>query len=70
MRIQEMGLVKKMRKLPFDMSKERVKEPSTISLMIKPMIKGAPSYLNFLIKKPRIPKMSMIIRSGTAFFMV
>jgi hypothetical protein len=43
MRTHDIGRVKKIEKSPLDMRRERIKDPSTISLMMKPMMRGAPS---------------------------
>ncbi len=55
-----MGLVRNIQKLPWEESRDSLREFSNIGPKTKARIIGAPSYRNFFIRNPKIPKMSMM----------
>ena len=63
----EMGLVTKIEKSPWDIISERRRDVSSFCPRTKARIMGAPSYPNFFIKNPKIPKMSIKVIWATLF---
>ena len=63
----EIGREIKIEKSPWDIISDRRNEVSTFCPRTRARIMGAPSYRNFFIKNPNIPKMSMIIISAVLF---
>ena len=64
----EMGRVTKIEKSPWDIISDRRRDVSSFCPRTRARIIGAPSYRNFFIRNPRIPKMSMMMTSATAVF--
>ena len=69
-RLMQIIFRKKIDGLPWDINNERTNDPSMIWLRTKPMIRGAGSYSNFLIKYPTIPKMIMMKTSTILLLIV
>jgi hypothetical protein len=66
----EIGLEKKIRRLPFESSKDWRRFNSSIGPRMKARIRGAPSYLDFLKRYPTIPKMIMTKTSKMLLLML
>jgi hypothetical protein len=67
-KVKEMGLEKKMAKLPPEITRDCLSGSSTMGPRINAIKKGGIGKSSFRIKYPRIPKKSMVFTSNRLFW--